>query len=160
MKRWFIYAAVLVLVTMSPLQGVDIGRLSPVETVWMEQREDGVYLRTDAGAIGWGENAKEALENLRTTSSGIIFLETADYLVLRIGSEKLLEQLTDVLRPSCMICVTPQMPDLQSVTDFFLTHEPNLTYRQWQVEGCALPYLIEQEGRFAWRDGTYFPKTV
>ena len=160
MKRCFIYAAALALVIWSPFGGMDIGKLSPVETVWMEQRGDGVYLQTETGEAGCGRNAQEALENVRSGSSGIVFLETADYLILKAGCESLLEQLADVLRPSCMICTANQMPDLQTATAFLSTHEPNLTHRQWQAERCALPHLTEQEGRFTWRDGAYSQKTV
>lgn len=160
MKQWFLYAVALALVIWSPFGKMDIGRLSPVETVWMEQRGESVYLYTDAGEIGYGESVQEVLQNLKSGSPGIAFLETADYLILKAGNENLLEQLSEALRPSCMICTASQMPDLQNATAFLSAHEPNLTLRQWQVERCALPYLTEQEGRFAWRDGTHSQKTV
>ena len=150
MKRWLVYLAVLVLCGTSANRGTDIGELAPVEVVWLTEKAGQVYLETDTGDIGRGEDVPSALHNMNATSSGNILLETADYLIVEQGREDLLAQVYDLLRPSCKVCIARSMPDLEKVTVFFTAHEPEVTLRQYQVEQCTLPVLGEQEGRFAW----------
>lgn len=150
MKRWIIYAAALAMLGISPLQGMDIGQLSPVETVWLTEQDGQVYIQTDGGDFGRGTDVPEALEQMNDSASRIIFLETADYLIIEEGKEELLEQVFKVLRPTCMICKAEQMPDLRAATSYLRVHEPELTLRQWRIERSTLPQLQERDGRFVW----------
>ena len=150
MKRWLVYLAVLVLCGTSANRGTDIGELAPVEVVWLTEKAGQVYLETDTGDIGRGEDVPSALCNMKATASGNILLETADYLIVEQGRADLLAQVYDLLRPSCKVCVARSMPDLEKVAEFSTAHEPEVTLRQYQVEQCTLPVLGEQEGRFAW----------
>ena len=148
MKRWLVYLAVLVLCGTSANRGTDIGELAPVEVVWLTEENGQVYLETDTGDMGRGENVQEALCDMKATAPGTIFLETADYLIVQQGREDLLVQLYDILRPSCKVCVMQLMPDLEKAVTFLSAHEPLVTLRQYQVEKCALQILEEQDGRF------------
>lgn len=153
MKRWLLYGAAIALLGLSPLQGVDLGKLIPVETVWLSEQNGQVYILTDAGDEGVGTDVQTALNNLQDTASGIVFLETADYVIVETGGEELLEQLHSVLRPSSMICTADKQPELEEATEFLGAHEPHLTLRQWRVERSALPQLQGEKGRFHWDDG-------
>lgn len=148
MKRWLVYLAVLVLCGTSANRGTDIGELAPVEAVWLTEKAGQVYLETDTGDMGRGDDVQRALRDMKVTAPGTIFLETADYLIVEKGREDLLVQLVDILRPSCKVCVMRSMPDLEKAVAFLAVHEPQVTLRQYQVENCALPMLREQEGRF------------
>ncbi len=150
MKRWLVYLAVLVLCGTFSNRGTDIGKLAPVEVVWLAENAGQVYLHTDTGDMGVGQDVQGALRNMKAAAPGTIFLETADYLLVEQGREALLTQVYDVLRPSCKVCVARSMPDLEKVATFLTAHEPQVTLRQYQVEKDALPILREQEGRFAW----------
>ena len=153
MKRWILYGAALALLGISPFRGMDIGKLSPVETVWLAHQNGQVLIQTDAGDIGRGATVQEALANLQDSAAGIVFLETADYLIVQTGAQMLLSQEGDVFRPSCMVCLAERMPDLEQATEFLRTHEPGTTFRQWKAERSSLPLLQEKDGRFAWHDG-------
>lgn len=150
MKRWLLYIIVLLLCGVSSNRGTDIGELAPVEVVWLSENAGQIYLETDTGDMGRGETIQAALSDMKAAAPGMIFLETADYLIVEPGSEILLEQLYDILRPSCKVCAAQSMPDLEEVAPFLNAHEPRLTLRQYQVETCVLPLLGEQEGRFVW----------
>lgn len=150
MKRWFVYFAVLALCGTSSIRRTDIGELSPVEVVWLTDKAGQICLQTDTGDMGVGKDVQEALHNMKATAPGTVFLETADYLIVEQGREALLEQVGDILRPSCKICVARSMPDMEKASKFLIAHEPQVTLRQYQVEKCALPLLREQQGRFEW----------
>lgn len=150
MKRWLVYLAVLALCGTPSNRGTDIGELAPVEVVWLTENAGEVYLQTDTGDVGRGEGVQGALLNMKAAAPGMIFLETADYLIVEQGKEEILAQVFEVLRPSCKVCVAQSMPDLKKVAVFLTAHEPRVTLRQYQVEKGALSLLREQEGRFMW----------
>ena len=148
MRRWWIYVALYALVGvfgLSPFAGTDIAKLSPVEAVWLEGNDDYVHIETDSKDVGVGKTILEALDNMKLTASGMVFLDTADYVIVKRGSETLLSQVTDILRPSCGVCVADSMPDLAEVAEYLGVHEP--TAKLKNVANAELPYLIEREGR-------------
>ena len=153
MRRWIIYAAVIAALGFSPLRGMDISELSPVQTVWLSEEKGQVYLQTDAGDFGVGADIEEALSDLNKSATGVVFLETADYLIIEAGREDLLAQANEVFRPGCMACTAEKKPDLQKATAYLRIHEPSATLRQWCVEKNKLQQLLENNGRFSWRDG-------
>lgn len=81
MKRilvWALLAAVLCF----PDRGTDIGKLLPVELVAV-RREEGVFrVETDTGQFGLGNTLEEAMADLRNAAPGVVFFDTADYLLL------------------------------------------------------------------------------
>lgn len=149
MKRWILYIAVVLLLTI-PFRGTDISRLTPVEVVWLAEESGQVLLMTDTGDTGRGADVREALSDMKAAAKGTIFLDTADYLILEIGSEKFLNQITDVLRPSCMVCRAKQVPDLKEAAAFFSAHEPGVTLRLWQNDQRELPLLREEGKGLLW----------
>lgn len=151
MKRWILYIAVVLLLTV-PFRGTDISKLAPVEVVWLAEESGQVLLMTDTGDTGKGADVQEALSDMKAAAKGTIFLDTADYLILQIGTEKFLNQVTDVLRPSCMVCRAKQVPDLKEAAAFFFAHEPGVTLRQWQNDQMELPLLREEGRGFLWNE--------
>ncbi len=155
MKRWILYAVVFAAVSAMgalPFHGTDIGELAPVETVWLSEKNGQVLLNTDTGDFGRGEDARSALEDMKSAAPGTVFLETADYLVVQSGQEHLLSQMYEILRPSCMVCRAEKMPDLEVATAFLSVHEPEVTLRRWRNDRENLPVLTEESGRYVWRE--------
>lgn len=149
MKRWALYIAMVLLSTI-PFRGTDIAKLAPVEVVWLAEEGGQVLLMTDTEDVGKGADVTEALADMKASAKGTIFLDTADYLIVETGAEKFLNQITDVLRPSCMACRAKQIPDLKEAAAFFSVHEPDITLRQWQNDQMELPLLKEEERSFVW----------
>ena len=121
MKKWLFYGAaiaVVLLFSISPFRGTDIAKLAPVEVVWIAQIGDMVYLETDTADVGMGVNVPSALRDMKAKAAGVIFLETANYLIVNLGDEKLLEQMHFVLRPSCLVCVSDKKPVLEDSAAF------------------------------------------
>lgn len=153
MKRWALYGATIlgaILLSASPFRGTDIAQLAPVEVVWLAEDDDQVFLMTDTGDWGRGKDVREALSALKASSPGTVFLDTADYLIVETNAEEFLNQVADILRPSCMLCRAGSMPDLQEAAAFLIAHESGVTLRQWQEERMKLPLLKEEERRLSW----------
>ncbi len=82
-RRWVIAGLVLAgLLTKTPQYGTDVARLLPIEVIQMEKRGNRIYLYTDTEAQGAGATIQEAVENMKQTAPGTVFLETADYLLV------------------------------------------------------------------------------
>ena len=153
MKRWVLYAGAVIgiaAIGASSLRGTEMGKLEPVEVVWLGEENGQVCLETDTGAVGRGEDVPAALENMKASALGYIFMQTADYLIVQTGAEPLLQQVYDILRPSCMVCKAETLPDMEKVAAFLEIHASPIILRQSQVEKSELPLLREQEGRFEW----------
>lgn len=148
MRRWWIYIILYALVGvfgLSPFSGTDIAKLSPVEAVWLEERDGYVRIETDSKEVGVGKTLSEALDNMKLTASGTVFLDTADYVIVKRGSEDLLLQVTDILRPSCSVCIADAMPDMEKAAEYLGVHEPTVKLKD--ISAAELPYLTEREGR-------------
>ena len=153
MKYWLLFFSLFIATAIfgpASFRGTDIAKLAPVEVVWLSERDGQVSLKTDMGDFGVGEDMQAALEDMKASASGTVFLDTADYLIVEQGREELLEQAYTFLRPSCMICVAEKMPDLEVAAEYLSAHEPELTLREYRVDKGEIPELVEQEGRFAW----------
>lgn len=150
MRHWYIYIILYAIVGvfgLSPFRGNDIATLSPVEAVWLEAEHGNVRIETDGGDIGVGETVLAALDNMKETASATVFLDTADFLIVKTGSEALIEQLREILRPSCSLCVAETMPDLKQTAAFLSMHEPSFKMKNSYAGVGELPLLQEQKGR-------------
>ena len=89
MKRVFLYILILGALFFVPLKRVEIAKLEPVQGVWMYEEDGRIVLETDTKDKGVGTTAKEALENMKKQSSGIIYLDTAQYLLVTNAEEQI-----------------------------------------------------------------------
>lgn len=154
MKHWVIYivlTAAVVLTGSLPFANHDVGKLVPVDvlavSVWGEQ----VVLKTDVGDSGRGESWQEALENLKATAPGTVFLGTAGYLLLDDSAMELLPELLEQrsLNPGCALCRAPWGMDLEGAGKYLGAHEPEVNLQKLRGDrGLTLPVLREQDGRY------------
>jgi len=150
MRRWLLYGIAFtaaLLLDLSPFRGTDVGKLLPVETVRICRENGEIRLQTDTGDTGKGTDINEALLDLKATTAGNVFLETADYLLVKPGCEEMLGELADILRPSCGVCVEVGEAELEKVAKFFAAHEPQVTLQKWRSGNAHLPMLMVKEGR-------------
>ena len=94
--RKLLSVIVLALCFLAPVKRLDIAKLQPVQTVAVYLQNEYVVLETDTGEKGFGLNAEKALENLLENALKVIYLDTAEYLLVGEGVEAQVEQ----LRPS------------------------------------------------------------
>lgn len=150
MKYWAWYIGAVVLVAAlgwMPFQGTDVARLQPVELISVSQEENRVLVETDTGDSGRGETLELALEDLKNSTPGEIFLETAEYLLITPEGQSLLPELTKTLRPSCKVCLREGIVDLEEAAAYLSAHEPWLTLQDYRTGEKNLPTLRMEGGR-------------
>ena len=146
MKRIVMYVATLGLLTLAPVKDADIGKLRPVEVVLICQQDDMVVLSTDTDDVGQGTDAMTALENLKATTPGTIYLDTAKYLLFTEGAEDAVQQLKSVLKKSCFVCMADREVDLKTAAKYLSVHGDLPRLKDWKT-GEKLPCIKVEEKR-------------
>lgn len=147
MRRMIVYLGILAAVLWAGDPGTDIGMLIPVETLFIQKQGETIVIQTDSADTGAGDTMKQAAENLKEKAHGIIYLDTADYLILNGEAEALLPQLQNNRKQEVVLCKADEKIDVQKVTPFLRTHRPQLELSDWRA-GMTLPSLEEAEGSF------------
>lgn len=147
MRRWIVYALVLaVLFLLPPSEKTDVGELKPVELLSIYHTEEGTLrVETDTGDLGTGRNLKEALEDLKATASGSIFLDTVDYLLITEDAIPSLPQLWKILRPATQVCLGVGADP--GTAEFLSAHKPGVTLNDIRAGTGTLPVLTRTEER-------------
>lgn len=140
MKRIIIYILVTVLALLVPENGTDVGKLQPVELVFLSIEDGQIVLETDTGGWGQSETLNGALENLKETTAGVIFLDTADYLLVTQNAEYLLGEMEGYVKPRIRVCRAEQGIDLVEAARYLGVHPPRMTLNTREV-GEKLPEL-------------------
>lgn len=91
--RTVLYILIIILMLFAPVQRLDVAKLQPVEAVAIYSEQDMVILKTDTEDIGIGETALQALQNLKDTTPAVIYLDTAEYVLVAEGAESWAEEL-------------------------------------------------------------------
>ena len=146
MKRILIYVLILVALLFVPVKDNDIGKLQPVEVVQVYRQGSQVVIRTDTDDIGVGTTAQLALQNLKDTTPGYIYLDTAEYLLLNKDATKDIEELRPVLRKSLQLCFAENEVDLQLAAKFLPAHGKFPQLKRWK-QGKDLPELTVENDR-------------
>lgn len=124
-----------------PFFGTDVGKLHPVEVLVVTAKGDGITVETDTGLHGAGITVEAAIENLRLTSAGEIFLDTANYLLLSGESVHLLNGFSGFLRPACQVYVYSGDGKWDNVAKYLESHPSNVTilgYKQGKTDVAKL----------------------
>lgn len=149
MKKWLwiVSAAALVLVLRMEHTGVEIDRLEPVELVRVTVEDDAVSIETDTGAQGYGNDLDAAVGNLHGSSSGEVFLDTAEYLIIDENAMELLPKLCQILRPYCRVCIAGGEIELAEAAEYLKGHPPAADLLHYRAGAAELETLYVQEGR-------------
>ena len=101
--RKVIYAALILLSLLIPLKSLDIAKLEPVEAIAVEVKAGEVYLRTDTDEGAKGETVALALGNLKENADGIIYLDTARYLLVGENAQSEAEEMKRYMRSNVVL---------------------------------------------------------
>lgn len=101
--RKFLSIMILALSLAAPVKRLDVARLQPVETVAVYLSGDAVVLETDTGNRGQGSTAEEALQNLKGEACSVIYLDTAEYLLVSENAQQAAQQLRPYLKDSMKV---------------------------------------------------------
>jgi hypothetical protein len=150
LKRWLWYIGIVVAVAVlsgKPSVGKDVGKLQPVQVVRLFCPQGRVCLETDTGDLGSGDSLKDALADMKNTTPGEVFLDTADFLIVSPECVDLLPAMMQYLRPSCSVCIEKGKPDMERVGLYLQNHSPDITLMQYRAGVRNLRTLATWEGR-------------
>jgi hypothetical protein len=163
MKKWLIILVIILAVNYYRNQdtpGEDIKQLQPVQTVLAEWTEGKLHLSTDNGCEGKGSTVQAAIADMQSSASGKLFLNTADYLLVRKNALSFLDELKEELRPSCTVCGLMGTVDLPEVAEYLSYHIPRLTVAMYEAGERLIPLLISGEGGMQLVQGEYQNSSV
>lgn len=148
MKQWIGFLLAALVVAALPTGGSDVAKLQPVELVYIYVEEDSIIVRTDTGDRGQGGNLNTAFVDLEETTAGIVFLDTADYLIVTSEAEWLLPELRNYLKGSTRVCKGEGIEDLETAAKYLAAHTPETRLKYCSDAQGDLQVLEETEGRF------------
>lgn len=145
-RKLIIYAMLLAAALLIPKNTVELGKLKPVEAILLYIEEGQIVIETDTEDMGRGETVSEALNNLRETTAGIVFLDTADYLLVCDGAQEYISQVARYVKETVLVCEAARTIDLQKSAPFLAVHRPKMQLKKWS-EAVQMEVLEEQNGR-------------
>ena len=87
---------------------------------------------------------EKAVDALRAEAPGILFLDTADYVLLTGGAEDCMEKLQDYVRPGTRVYKLEGTAELSEIGPFLKTHGPDAPLYRLQKGKLQLPKLTAE----------------
>lgn len=144
MRRWPVMAVALTLLMLLPRRGTEISDLKPVEVLFL-YKDSEYCVATDTDDLGRGATVEEALQDLKQSTAGNVYLNTAEYLILTRQTIDLLPEIQGTLRPSVKICLAEGPIELESVAAYLNAHPPTRKIAEGEPE---LQRLRMEKGRY------------
>ena len=130
MKRIVIYILALAAALLVPLRGTDVGKLLPVGLIQLYKEGENIVIVTDTGDSGSGSSVQAAFLNLEETTAGVVFLDTADYLLVSRSAEDAVPTLKDYLKPTVRVCYAEADIDPVQAAEFLEVHRPAVRLKE------------------------------
>ena len=140
MKRILLYIVILAGVLLVPVQRLDVGKLKPVQAVWISKEGDRIILKTDTEDVGTGATVEEAFEDLEANCIGIIYLNTAQYLLVSDSAADLISPLSQHLKGSVDLCKWDGQGSVEDAAKYMAAHKNGCRLKDWKA-GEKLPAL-------------------
>ena len=151
MKRGILWMIAAVLLASSGM-GVQLEHLRPVEVLYLYEDAGQLALCTDTGELGRGPDLQQAVENLKTTTPGTLFLDTADQLIVTEETIWDMDAMWAFLRPATEVCVAADPIDPGTVAPYLAAHSPGVTMLDVKTQEKSIPILRMTEERY-WFEG-------
>ena len=146
MKRLLLYVAIMAVVLLIPLERTDVAKLHPVQSVALYKMTIGYRIETDTGDVGNGATVDAAFADLKATTPGVIYLDTADYFLIAQGAEFAAEEMRKYLKSGVQVCGIIGQGSLENISLFLSAHSGLPLFCKWE-QGVKLPLLDCREER-------------
>lgn len=120
--RRIVYAVILVLTCFAPVKPLDIAELLPVEAVAVYTDGIQMVLETDTQNIGRGGTIEQALSDLKEKASAVIYLDTAEYLLVSEDAKFALEDLAKFLKPTVKVSDCDVRGRVKEASEYLRVH--------------------------------------
>lgn len=132
--RKLLYVVILALLFFAPVKRVEVEKLLPIRAVALYTQGQEVVLETDTEHKGTGADALQALASLKENTPAVVYLDTAEYLLVSQSAEGFVEQLGNVLKPSVKVCVCDAAGSVKAVVEYLDVHAELTKLRHWRTK--------------------------
>ena len=108
--------------------------LLPIEAVAVYRDGNQVVLETDTEHIGAGENAEQALAALKENTPAVVYLDTAEYLLVAPDVVEQVETLYPHLKPTVKVCVCEAAGKVKNTAKYLQVHGDLPRLKTWKKE--------------------------
>ena len=130
MRKLF-YGLILIVVFCVPVQRVEVAKLLPVRAISLYSNDSFLVIETDSGYRGKGPDIGRAIEDLRTNTPYIVYLDTAQYLFVSEDVTDCLPQFRSVLKGSVRVSVGEPPADISLAAQYLDVHPQVTKLRVW-----------------------------
>ena len=140
MRKWIVYILIIGVVWVVPTERMDVGKLRPVQVVSLYRENGQIVIETDTRDRGAGLTPTQALADLEDTTPGVIYLDTAQYLLVAEDALDLPEAFRGELKQSVQMCLQQGKIDISETAQYLSAHGQMPRLKNWK-RGVALPTL-------------------
>ena len=130
MKRVLISCLIVVLLYFIPVNGQDVADLEPIQTVWLSREGEQLLLKTDTEDVGRGTTVAAALTDMKIHSQGIVYLDTAQYLLVSETALDAVSEIRPYLKGKVRVCVW-EGGDVKKAARYVNAREIGVKLRKW-----------------------------
>ncbi len=142
------YVIILAALFFAPLQSAEIANLEPIQAVWLCTEGQTVRMITDTEDKGSGATVEDALAEMKTNSAGIVYLDTAQYLLVSESAMDKIPEIQPYLRKSVKVYLWEGQGDFHEAVKYADAHKLGVTLKQWK-HGEKLHKIPITNGTFA-----------
>lgn len=132
--RMLLYIVILVLLFLAPVKRLDVAKLEPVQTVAIRVDGDTVIIETDTKNSGQGKNLSKAVDDLEQNTPGVIYLDTAQYLLLTENATVYTRELEQYLYPSVKVSLWDGRGSVEKASEYLEIRHDLMTLRRWNQD--------------------------
>ena len=140
MKRAVAYLIILAALLAVPVKPLELDKLIPVQVISVTKEGQVYRIETDTENAGTGPTVEHALQNLKNTAKGIIYLDTAQYLLFTEPAQEAVETLRPELRSTVRLCLMETPVDLKDAAKFLDVQGKLPKLKHWKV-GMEIPRI-------------------
>lgn len=120
--RMVIYIVILAILFFVPLERVDVAKLLPIEAVAVYMDGEDVVFETDTEHKGKGTDVTKAIVNLKESTPAVVYLDTAEFLMVSEEALPEINALRSHLKPSVKLFVGDAREKVKETAKYLEVH--------------------------------------
>ena len=140
MKKVILYVILLMIVSQIRVNKIDISDLEPVQAVWIRKDGEMYVITTDTEDTGVGRSVKDALQSMKEKCEKIIYLDTAEYLVVSENCKEAVGDISEFLKDKVKVCVWNGEGKLENVAEYIKSHRIGIRLKDY-ISDVKLPII-------------------
>ena len=132
--RAVIYIVILALLFLSPIERVDVADLLPIEAVAIYIDEGNIVLETDTENIGRGADVTKALEDMKESTPAVVYLDTAEILIVSQEAKNRVDELRQYLKPSVGVSIGDARGQVRETAKYLDVHGKLVKLKHWKSD--------------------------